>query len=55
MCGKILWLQKGISLKIMTDLYVFMAPSYCDVLRVILTPTCRMSRYPRQLIKVDAA
>jgi hypothetical protein len=28
---------------------------YCEVLKVILTPTCRVSGYPRQVIIVDAA
>jgi hypothetical protein len=29
--------------------------TYCTMLQVILTPTCRVSGYPRQVIKVDAA
>jgi hypothetical protein len=28
---------------------------YCTMLQVILTPTCRVSRYPRQVTEVDAA
>jgi hypothetical protein len=28
---------------------------YCTMLQVILTPTCRVSGYPQQVIKVDAA
>jgi hypothetical protein len=27
---------------------------YCEMLRVLLTPTCHVSGYPRQVIKVDA-
>jgi hypothetical protein len=26
---------------------------YCTVLQVLLTPTCRVSGYPRQVIKVE--
>jgi hypothetical protein len=33
----------------------FILVKYCDVLQVILTPTCRVSGYPRQVIEVDAA
>jgi hypothetical protein len=28
--------------------------SYCTMLQVILTPTCRVSGYPRQVIKVES-
>jgi hypothetical protein len=55
-----------IYMEILTDLHVSRPPEYekvvsgsmyiyCDVLQVILTPTCRVSGYPRQVIKVDAA
>jgi hypothetical protein len=33
----------------------FQVAEYCTMLQVILTPTCRVSGYPRQVIEIDAA
>jgi hypothetical protein len=33
--------------------FLFSYLSYCTLLQVILTPTCRVSGYPRQVIRVE--
>jgi hypothetical protein len=34
---------------------IFYLKEYCKLLQVLLTPTCHVSGYPRQVIKADAA
>jgi hypothetical protein len=61
--AKIQWTQKEWWWSICIILWRVLTPDVhclwffwnrCTMLQVILTPTCRMSGYPRQVIKVDA-